>query len=278
MQIDEQFQTEDHSAFYWKGSAKKALLIHGYPGTPAEMRPVAQLFHDAGWTVSAPLLPGFGSEIETLADKTNDDWLNAVESEYLSMRQDAETAVIVGYSMGGALALQLAAKHPPDGLVLFAPLYQLDSWLWKTLPVLRIFFPKVRISRFFDPDFNDPDTREGIGKFMPGVDLDDPQVQEEIRNYEIPVAMFNEIRRTGQRAYQAAGKITTATMVFQGKQDDLIQPSMTQRLVGQLGSNTRYIEVSGMHDLLGTDSTAWTTIRQEIIHFVHSHHVGESIA
>lgn len=278
MQIGESFQNAEHAAFHWEGGSNAALLIHGYPGTPAEMRPIAELLHDAGWTVNAPLLPGFGSEMETLADKTNEDWLHAIEAEYLSLRGNAKTMAIVGYSMGGALALQLAAKYPPDALILFAPLYQLDHWLWRTLPLLRIFFPKVRISRFFDLDFDDPNTREGIEKYMPGIDLDDPQVQEEIRNYEIPVAMFNQIRRTGQLAFQAAGNIAAPTIVFQGTHDDLITPSMTQRLVGKIGSHAKYVEVAGMHDLLDTDGAAWTTIWEGLTQFVDSLHVGEHIA
>ncbi len=278
MQIGASFATSEHAGFHWQGGDDAALLIHGYPGTPAEMRPVAHILHEIGWTVNTPLLPGFGAELETLAEKTNEDWLRAVEREFLALRADSKRVTIVGYSMGGALAMQLAARYQPEGLILFAPLYQIDNLLWKALPILRILFPKVRISRFVDLDFSDPNVREGIEKFMPGVDLDDPEVQDGIRNYEIPVAMFNQIRRTGQLGYRAASEITVPTLVIQGTHDDLILPTITQRVVARLGTQAQYIEVGGTHDLLDTDTAAWSTIRQGVTRFVHMLPSGDRTA
>ncbi len=54
------FQGEEHQPFHWVAGPPAALLVHGFPGTPAELRPLGQALYEAGWTVSAPLLPGFG--------------------------------------------------------------------------------------------------------------------------------------------------------------------------------------------------------------------------
>jgi len=45
-----------------------ALLIHGFPGTPAEMRPLGTWLHDQGWAAKGILLPGFGPDIFSLFD------------------------------------------------------------------------------------------------------------------------------------------------------------------------------------------------------------------
>ena len=63
------FTEDEHQPF--RKSARgamrgAALLVHGFPGTPADMRPLAASLAAAGWDVDAPLLPGFGPEIITL--------------------------------------------------------------------------------------------------------------------------------------------------------------------------------------------------------------------
>lgn len=104
-----------------------ALLVHGFPGTPLEMRASALALHEQGWTVSAPLLPGFGKEIETLPEKKWSDWLQALQAEWHILRQSHSPLVLVGNSMGGALSQSLAAQYPPDLLILFAPFWKIPG-------------------------------------------------------------------------------------------------------------------------------------------------------
>ncbi|MBW2258692.1 MAG: esterase, partial [Deltaproteobacteria bacterium] len=47
--------------FLLPGGPVGVLLIHGFTGAPAEMRPIAEPLHAAGCTVSGPLLPGHGT-------------------------------------------------------------------------------------------------------------------------------------------------------------------------------------------------------------------------
>ncbi|NJL56962.1 alpha/beta hydrolase [bacterium] len=83
--------------------------------------------------------------------------------------------------------------------------------------MIRVFFPNPRIFRWIKLDFNSPDVRDGIHNFMPDADLDDPEVQQAIRDFRMPVKMFAQIHRAGQLAYQNAPKIRTRTLIIQGK-------------------------------------------------------------
>lgn len=114
------FNGSQHRSFLWKGRDSAALLIHGFPGTPAEMRPLGAVLHDAGWTVHGVMLPGLGADIETLDTRTSQDWSDTVRQAAEELGRRHTTVLLVGYSMGGALALH-AAKERPDGLVLLAP-------------------------------------------------------------------------------------------------------------------------------------------------------------
>ncbi|HYW49145.1 MAG TPA: alpha/beta fold hydrolase [Gemmatimonadaceae bacterium] len=100
-----------------------ALLIHGFSDTPQTVRRLAEHLHAAhGWTVRAPLLPGHGRGVEAFDRFGSDAWRHAVHQEYATLRARYQTVVLVGLSMGGALATLEAARHPDlPALVLLAP-------------------------------------------------------------------------------------------------------------------------------------------------------------
>ncbi len=84
----------------------RILLLHGLGGTGATMQPLADALTALGHTALAPTLPGHGSDPTDLANTTWEDWLAAVREA----AQRHRTAVVVGQSLGGALALALAAQ------------------------------------------------------------------------------------------------------------------------------------------------------------------------
>jgi len=87
----------------------RILLLHGLGGTAATMAPLAEQLRATGHTVHAPTLPGHGTDPEALLLVGWSEWL-AVASEW-------PADVVVGQSMGGGLALALAAKQACAGVV-----------------------------------------------------------------------------------------------------------------------------------------------------------------
>lgn len=53
--------------YYAPGSGKNknvgVLLLHGFTGSPASMRPWAHFLHQRGFTVRVPLIPGHGTKM-----------------------------------------------------------------------------------------------------------------------------------------------------------------------------------------------------------------------
>ncbi|MEZ4635220.1 MAG: alpha/beta fold hydrolase [Caldilineaceae bacterium] len=110
-------------------------------GTPAEMRSVAKMLNEAGWTVHGLLLPGFGPEMPRIADYTPQDWINATAEKTRELRRTYRMRVLVGYSMGGAVSINAARLERPDQLVLISPFWRLGgSWQNRIWPVLRLIF------------------------------------------------------------------------------------------------------------------------------------------
>jgi len=90
------------------------LCLHGITGTPFEVRPFAEAFGRAGFSVEAPMLAGHGATLVDLARSTWSDWLASAERalDALQVRTLGRPVAICGFSMGGLLALRLARLYP----------------------------------------------------------------------------------------------------------------------------------------------------------------------
>ena len=56
------------------GGRVGALCIHGFTGNPSAMRPVAEAFAAAGYSVELPRLPGHGTTVEDMITTGWSDW------------------------------------------------------------------------------------------------------------------------------------------------------------------------------------------------------------
>ena len=108
--------------FLWEGGPTGVLLIHGYTATTAEVRPLARILHQQGYTVAGPLLPGHHTRPADANRYRWRDWVRAVEESYQQLTAHCQRVIIGGESMGALLALYLASEHPEAAAILaFAP-------------------------------------------------------------------------------------------------------------------------------------------------------------
>lgn len=111
-------------------SQPACLLLHGYGGTPFDLERIAGALEAAGFAVRLPCLAGHG-EGEDFAAFRFPDWLAHAEREFAQLAAKHEKVAVVGFSMGGTLALNLAARFPVVGVVtLSAPVYILQFFPW----------------------------------------------------------------------------------------------------------------------------------------------------
>ena len=105
------------------GGPVGVLVVHGFTGNPQSMRPLAEAFAAAGFTVSLPLLPGHGTRVEDMLPTRWEDWSAAAEQAYGELAARCDQVCVAGLSMGGTLTLWLASRYPEiQGIVLMNPL------------------------------------------------------------------------------------------------------------------------------------------------------------
>ncbi|MBQ7318183.1 MAG: alpha/beta fold hydrolase [Phascolarctobacterium sp.] len=115
--------------FMLQGTTDKGvLLIHGYTGTPAEMRLLGDHMHQQGYTVLGVRLPGHGTKPEDLNETEWQHWYAAAEEGFLRLQERCSEVMVAGLSMGGLLAIKVAAELPVSkAAILAAPIYVQDK-------------------------------------------------------------------------------------------------------------------------------------------------------
>lgn len=135
------------------------LLIHGFTGSPASMRPWGEHLGALGYGVSVPRLPGHGTTWQELNTQRFADWYGEVERVFDGLCLDHDAVVVGGLSMGATLSLRLAADHPDTvaGAMLVNPAVRTKRLDVKALPVLKRLVPSFPA---IAGDINKPDVAE----------------------------------------------------------------------------------------------------------------------
>jgi carboxylesterase len=198
------------------GQRVGVLLSHGFTGSPASMRPWAEHLRAQGFGVSVPRLPGHGTRWQDMQRTTWQDWYDEVTRAFEKLRSDHDKIVVAGLSMGGALALRLAADRAReiDGVVLVNPAVNIDRWDVKLLPVLKYVVPA-----------------------MPGVanDIKKPGVDE--HGYpRTPLKAAHSMLRGYKALCADLPKVTCPVLFFRSVEDHVVDPSSSRIIMGGLSS------------------------------------------
>ncbi len=113
------------------------LLLHGFTGTPYEMRELGQRLAAQGYTVMGPALAGHATTLVDMFPTRWDDWYASAAEAYDQLRERCDMIFPIGLSMGALLALHLAAHRPVNGVVAVSAPFTIQNPL---IPLFR-FFP-----------------------------------------------------------------------------------------------------------------------------------------
>ena len=105
------------------------LLIHGLLDSPYTMNVLGEELQKKCFLVYIVLLPGHGTVPGDLLDVTYKDWIAASRFSVNRLAEQAKNLYIMGYSLGGLLAINEVLHNPSrfKAMILFAPALQLKT-------------------------------------------------------------------------------------------------------------------------------------------------------
>ncbi len=208
------------------GTGKRArvgiLLVHGFTGSPASLRPLSEMLAGRGFTVELVRLPGHGTHFRDLMQTRYEDWRAEVERALAELRGRTECLVPLGLSMGGSLLLDIVAQDPSrvaGAGTINAPVLDRAGILVKLAPVLEHLLPLVPASAAGL-------TRNDIAK--PGMD--------ELAYGWVPAKAGNSLLRELPRLREQLPKITCPMFVSYSRADHSVSPENSQAILRALGS------------------------------------------
>jgi carboxylesterase len=86
------------------------ILVHGFTGSPASMRPWGEFLNSKGYSVRVPLLAGHGTKVEELNKVKWQVWPAKVIFEIEQISKSCDQIILIGLSMGGSAILNVAAS------------------------------------------------------------------------------------------------------------------------------------------------------------------------
>jgi carboxylesterase len=141
--------------FFFPGDKTGCLLVHGFTGTPKEMRWLGEDLARRGRTVLAVRLAGHATRPQDMARARWQDWLANLEDGWHILSGCTQRIFIIGLSMGGVLALRFASQYPLAGVAaLSAPHHLPEDWRLPHIIALSMVQPRTAKG---PPDWHDPE-------------------------------------------------------------------------------------------------------------------------
>ena len=213
------------------------LLLHGFTGSPAEVRPLGEALAAAGMRAVGPLLPGHGRAPEALLEVDRFDLYDAAHAALRELHQlrGVRRVFVAGLSAGALLALELCARErlrtgDPDiaAVALLAPAIRFrgSTWLFSSLlgrlPALPLPFLLPKGPR----DLGGPAPADSQSS---GLRADGSQGS-------VPLVWGRELRLLSEEALALARRVHAPALICHGERDHTAAPSGARLLAGALGS------------------------------------------
>lgn len=117
------------------GKQRALLMLHGFSSSPAVYRRLIPLLPDYQ-AIVCPILPGHADSIAAFGQAQASDWLKTAEMHCQQLMLSYQQVDVLGLSLGGLLASQLAQKYSLNHLFLLAPALRLHAPPKQTLKAL----------------------------------------------------------------------------------------------------------------------------------------------
>ena len=207
-----------------------ALLIHGFCGTPPEVRGLGEYLAGRGLRVHGALLTGHGTTPEELERTSWQDWIDSAQAQLDDLKRECPTVVVGGQSMGGTMSLVLAARNPDvRAIATTSALVDLGRW-----PELQIAVGRHLVHWHY------PDRSK--------VDLWDQESVKQLHSYNRrSLKSHADLISLYRVALKEAPRVGVPALILHGLRDGVVPPSNADRIADAIGATAevRLFERSG---------------------------------
>ena len=203
--------------FFLPGGDHGVIVVHGFTGSPSEMRPLGEYLQAQGFTVLGPRLCGHGTCVQELNQTKWPQWYTSVEDAFFLLRGVCRTVSVVGLSMGGLMALKLGTEYPVARVVtLSAPIYINDKRL--------AYLPLIRLFRRYSPKRR---RRYNAGdQYSVGYD-------------QFPLAAVSSLLELIKHISQQLPQLKVPLLVVQSRNEHTVIPQSAQYIYDRAGSREK---------------------------------------
>lgn len=225
-------------------SSVGVVLVHGYLSCPEQMRPLAERLHEAGFNVYGVRLEGHATAPENLTAVRWEHWVESIVRGCTVMRHQSDRLVVGGFSLGGLLALEIAAMRGLDVAGVFsinAPLRLRDRRA-RLAPLVVELNALRRVLHLGNGHLS----RRNDRSESPDINYD--------TDYLRGVAQLLEIAR---RCRRRLGEVRAPALILQAADDPVVSARSGKMICERLGSERkelvelpldRHIVVRGEHE------------------------------
>ena len=240
------------SSFFLEGGSVGVLLIHGFTGSPPEMRLVGDYLHERGFTVSGPCLPGHGTTVEDLNQRKWSEWTSHVDEAFADLQARCETAFVGGLSLGALLTLYLAARDSKlAGAIAYSPAIMVTDRRSYLVPVLKFLVHQVS---------------------KPEDDLTDPQARLRLWSYdEYPTSASHELMKFIRQVKRLLPQVNCPLLIIYSTADRDIHPNSAQFTYERVGSTDKELVTLHNSGHVVTVDSEWEFVAEKTYQFILDH-------
>lgn len=210
---------DQKTGIFLKGSNKRGILIfHGFTGAPDEMLYIGNILNKNGFTIYIPLLPGHGTKWRDLNRVKSQDIIKFIDHSYRFIHNICEDIYLIGFSLGGALALYTAENFSIKKIVLINPMVLQDfaSFLGSTFSFIVPAFPARS-------------------------DINDKSVSLKAHYSVYPLKGLKEYIKVSRSAALNIKRISSPVYIFRSTQDHLVSAKNTKFIFNNVSSLNKKI-------------------------------------
>ncbi|MCA9672698.1 MAG: alpha/beta fold hydrolase [Myxococcales bacterium] len=209
------------------------LVLHGFTSDVATVDGLLPHLEAAGIPYARPVLRGHGTHYQDLCGVTAADWYIDAEYALIDLLNRCDRVVVVGLSMGGLVALELAMRHP--------------EWISGVVTVaaaLKFADPLARLTGLISP----------LVKYWPSPEsFNDKSLATACKNYsKFPTKTFASLYGYAQHIAARLREVHVPIRVLQSKKDQIVAPEAANIIYQHVSSPLREIywyEQSG-HEMM----------------------------